>query len=143
MSRINAPTPYVWIIGRTRTDGPPDYDAVHKIQAATKSPRSRNGASPAAGDGKDRPNVDMKTPPKIQVDAMPADKFYAYAAELLKVNPPHITDQPMIAELKKVGFEPGKSFSLEQAAPAIRRLFRRAEEAQKLMAWKVRRWPLS
>jgi|ERR1700722_4272889 len=31
-AHISAPTPYVWIIGRTKTDGPPDYDAVHKIQ---------------------------------------------------------------------------------------------------------------
>jgi hypothetical protein len=38
------------------------------------------------------PTVDMKTPPKIQVDT--ADKFFAYAAELIKVNPPHITDEP-------------------------------------------------
>ena len=34
--RINAPTPYVWLIGRTKTDGPPDYDAVRKIQAGYK-----------------------------------------------------------------------------------------------------------
>jgi hypothetical protein len=34
------------------------------------------------------PNVDMKTPPKIQVDTMPADKYFAYAAELLKLQPP-------------------------------------------------------
>ena len=36
MTRISAPTPYVWIIGRTKTDGPPDYAAVHKIQAGFK-----------------------------------------------------------------------------------------------------------
>jgi hypothetical protein len=34
--RIEAPTPYVWIIGRVKTDGPADYDAVHKIQAGLK-----------------------------------------------------------------------------------------------------------
>jgi len=36
MTRIDAPTPIVWIIGRTKTDGPPDYDAVRKIQAGYK-----------------------------------------------------------------------------------------------------------
>jgi hypothetical protein len=36
IQRIEAPTPYVWIIGRTKTDGPPDYEAVRKIQAGYK-----------------------------------------------------------------------------------------------------------
>ena len=57
----------------------------------------------------------MKTPPKIQVDTMPADKYFAYAAELLKLHPPHITDQPIIAQLKRIGFEVGKSFDLDKA----------------------------
>jgi hypothetical protein len=35
--RIDAPTPYVWIIERTKTDGPQDYDADRKIQAGYKT----------------------------------------------------------------------------------------------------------
>jgi hypothetical protein len=44
---IDAPTPYVWIIGRIKTDGPSDYDAVHKLQAALKiTPLSQRGKAP-------------------------------------------------------------------------------------------------
>ena len=139
MSRISAPTPFVWIIGRTRTDGPSDYDAVHKIQAGYKvTPLSEWGKPAKPVEVKIDPSVDMKTPPKTQIDTMSADKFFAYAAELLKVNPPHITDQPIVAQLQKLGIEPGKSFDMAKVDPAIRNAMAGApEEAQKLMAWKV------
>jgi hypothetical protein len=139
MTQIPAPTPYVWIIGRTKTDGPADYDAVHKIQAGYKmTPLSQWGGEPTAPEVKIDPSVDMKTPPKIQVDTMPADKYFAYAAELLKLHPPHITDQPIIAQLKRIGFEVGKSFDLDKADPAVKKgLASAAEDAQKLMEWKV------
>jgi hypothetical protein len=136
---IEAPTPFVWIIGRTNTDGPQDYEAVHKIQAGYKvTPLSErvNPAKPV--EVKIDPTVDMKTPPKLQVDTMPAGKYFAYAAELLKINPPHITDEPIIAQLKKIGIEPGKSFDIEKLAPAIHNALARVpEEAQQLMAWKI------
>jgi hypothetical protein len=136
MTRIDAPTPIVWIIGRTKTDGPSDYDAVHKIQAGYKvTPLSQNYSPPKVTID---PSVDMKTPPKVQVDTMPADKYFAYAADLLKTIPPHITDQPIIAQLKKIGFEPGKSYELDKANPAIRKALESVpEDAQQLMAWKV------
>ncbi len=115
-TRIDAPTPYVWIIGRTKTDGPADYDAVHKIQAGYKiTPLSQWGKPPEAAEVKIDPAIDMKTPPKMQVDTMPAGKYFAYAAELLKLHPPHITDQPIIARMKRIGIEPGKSFDLGEA----------------------------
>src|SRR5450432_225296 len=79
-TRLAAPTPYLWVIGRTKTDGPADYDAVHKIQAGYKvTPLSRWGKPPEPVTVKIDPSVDMKTPPKIQVDTMPAAKYFAYA----------------------------------------------------------------
>ncbi|MBV9877087.1 MAG: DUF1254 domain-containing protein [Verrucomicrobia bacterium] len=138
--RIDAPTTYVWIIGRTKTDGPPDYDAVHKIQAGYKiTPLSQWGKTPEAVQVKIDPTIDMKTPPKIQVDTMPADKYFAYAAELLKVNPPHITDEPIIALMKRyLGIEAGKNFDFSQVDPAVKKALERVPRAaQDLMRWKV------
>ena len=139
MQQIKAPTPYVWIIGRTKTDGPPDYDAVHKIQAGYKvTPLSQWGKSAEPVTGKVDPSVDMKTPPKIQVDTMPADKYFAYAAELLKVNPPHITDEPIIARMKRIGIEPGKSFNFASLDPSVQKALAKVPaDAQALMKWKV------
>lgn len=139
MTRIDAPTPIVWIIGRTKTDGPADYDAVHKIQAGYKiTALSQWGEAPAPPKVTIDPSVDMKTPPKIQVDTMPAEKFFAYAAQLLKVIPPHITDQPIIAQLKKIGFELGKSYDVPKLSPAIRDALASApEDAKQLMTWKL------
>jgi hypothetical protein len=138
-TEIKAPTPYVWIIGRTKTDGPADYDAVHKIQAGYKiTPLSQWGKEPQPPEVKIDPSIDMKTPPKVQVDTMKAEQYFAYAAELLKLHPPHITDQPIIARLARIGFEPGKDFDLDKADPAVKKgLASVPEDAQKLMAWKV------
>jgi hypothetical protein len=138
-TRISSPTPYVWIIGRTQTNGPADYEAVHKIQAGYKiTPLSEWGKTPTPPKATIDPSVDMKTPPKVLVDTMPAGKFFAYAAELLKHEPPHLTDQPIIAQLKKIGIEPGKGFDLDKADPAVRAALASAlEDAQHLMAWKM------
>jgi hypothetical protein len=138
-TRIFAPTPYVWIIGRTKTDGPADYDAVHKIQAGFNiTPLSEWGKAPTPIEVTVDPNVDMKTPPKLQVDAMSAARYFAYAAEVLKLQPTHLTDQPIIAQMKRIGIEPGKSFDIGSLDPAVQKALESApEDAKKLMAWKV------
>ena len=138
-TRIAAPTSFVWIIGRTRTDGPGDYPAVNKVQAGYKvTPLSNWGKAPPTVAVKVDPTVDMKTPPKTQVDTMPAAEYFAYAAELLKLHPPHLTDQPIIAQMKRIGIEPGKSFDLVELDPAVQNALASAPaEAQALMKWKV------
>jgi hypothetical protein len=137
--RIEAPTPYVWVIGRTKTDGPADYDAVHKIQSGFKiTPLSEWGKAAKPITAKIDPGVDLKTPPKTQVDNMPADKYFANAAELLKLHPPHITDQPIVAQMRRIGIEPGKSFDAAKLDPTVKAAIEGAPAAaQKLMEWKL------
>ncbi|ANN71218.1 DUF1254 domain-containing protein [Bordetella bronchialis] len=138
-TRIDAPTPYVLVIGRTKTDGPEDYAAVHKIQAGYKiTPLSQWGGNGVVITGKVDPDVDMKTPPKTQVDTMPADKYFAYAAELMKLHPPHLTDQPIIARMKRIGIEAGKSLDAASLDPVARQAMAAAPEAaRQLMLWKL------
>src|ERR1700722_6521098 len=137
--RIDAPTPYVWVIGRTKTDGPADYAAVNELQAALKiTSLSKWGKSVEPAIGTVDPAIDMKTPPKITVDTMPAGKFFGYAAEILKLQPPHITDEPILALMKRIGIEPGKSFDIDKVDPAIKAGLETAPaDALRLMAWKT------
>jgi hypothetical protein len=73
----------------------------------------------------------MKTPPKVQVDTRSADKYFAYTAELMKRPPRHVTDQPIIARLKSIGFELGKSFDSEKAGPLVNKAQKVCERPRK------------
>ena len=139
VQRIDAPTPFVWIIGRTQTKGTQDYEAVHKVQAGyTITPLSQLGKAPQPVTATIDTTVDMKTAPMTQVNTMAAGAYFAYAAELLKVNPPHITDQPILARMRRIGIEPGECFELGKADPAVKcGLERAAPEALKAMQAKI------
>jgi hypothetical protein len=112
VERIDAPTPYVWIIGRTQTNGVKDYEAVHKVQDGFKITFLADwGKTPRTLQQKIDPSVDTKTEPLRQVSRMPALAYFKYGAELMKLNPPHLTDWSIIARLKRIGLEAGKSFN--------------------------------
>jgi hypothetical protein len=138
--RIDAPTAHVWIIGRTKTDGPSDYDAVHKIQDGYEiTLLSEWGKERKPAEVKIDPSIDMKTPPKTQVDTASAADYFAYAAELLKQHGPHVTDQPILARMKRIGIEPGKSFDLSKADAVVQKALATVpQDAQALMGWKVK-----
>ncbi len=127
VKRIDSPTGMVWIIGRTQTNGPADYKAVHKVQAGYKLTKlSEWGKIPSPVTVKIDPGVDMKTPPMIQVHRMAPGDFFAYAAEIMKINPPHSTDHDIVARLARIGIVPGKSFDFDEAEPAVKKALEKA-----------------
>jgi hypothetical protein len=140
VQRIDAPTPYAWVIGRTQTNGPDDYAKVHKIQDGYRvTPLKDWGKTPSVPKAVIDPNLDMKTPPLTVVNTMPASEFFRYGTELMKTNPPHATDWSLIARMKSIGLEPGKSFDASKLDPANKDAFAKgAAEGLKLMEEKVR-----
>lgn len=106
---IAAPTPYVWVIGRTQTNGPDDYPAVHKVQDGFH-------VTELGGKSDLEPDLDhdVDTEPLKIVNGMAALDYFGYAAELLRVNPPHATDFSILARLAHLGIEPGRPFDAER-----------------------------
>src|SRR4029077_20352223 len=63
VTRIDAPTPYVWIFARTQTNGPADYEAVHLVQNGYLiTPLPRWGLEPERVTVTIDPTIDMTTP---------------------------------------------------------------------------------
>ncbi|WP_179468765.1 DUF1254 domain-containing protein [Mycolicibacterium vinylchloridicum] len=110
---IHAPTPYVWIIGRTQTNGPSDYPAVHAVQDGyTLTPL----VPPTTSFVRDE-SYDVTTEPLRKVNEMAALDYLAYAADLLAVNPPHTTDFSILARLSGLGIEVDKPFDAQRFSP--------------------------
>ena len=120
IAKIEAPTPYIWIIGRTQTNGPADYEAVHQVQDGyLLTPLSRYPNPPAAPEYHPDPAVDMKTPPLNQVNNMSAKDYFTYGAQLMKLHPPHKTDWSQVARRRLAGLHLGETFNWDHLDPAV------------------------
>jgi hypothetical protein len=137
--RIDVPTPYVWVLGRTQTNGPDDYAAVHKVQDGfTITPLSQWGQEPQPVTATIDPTFDMTTRPVDQVNRMAAAAYFAYAVALMKLHPPHVTDWSILARMQRIGIDTGRSFDTETLDPAIKQALDQAvPAAQQAMHAKV------
>jgi len=119
VDRIDAPTPYVWIIGRTQTNGPSDYSTVNKIQDAFGlTPLSHWGGQTPSVTAAIDPDLDMTTAPLEQVNNMSAKDFFDYGLGVMKLHPPHVTDWSLIAQMRRLGLVAGARFA--DLDPAVR-----------------------
>lgn len=118
--RIDSPTNYVWILGRTAASGPQD-EAARALQRGYKATLLSywpNGGPPIPHPK--NPSVDFRTPPPKQVEAMSASAFFSLAAQLLVDNPPHVNDWPIMQRLRRAGWQIGAGYGspLDPAAEA-------------------------
>ena len=114
VKQINSDTNMVWIVGRTYSSGTPqDLEAVHAMQDQyTLTPLALFGKPHSAPEkGVVDPSIDMKTPPRDQIDKLDAATFFKRLALLMKSNPPTPEDAPMVATLTRLGVTGDFDFS--------------------------------
>ena len=119
VKKVQSPTNTVWIIGRTLTRGPADYDAVRAIQKQyTLTPLKAWGQKYSPSPGPVDPSVDMKTPPVKQVAKMTGATFFQTLARSLKADPPAAADAPAVKNFAALGIVPGRDFDPAKLTPA-------------------------
>jgi hypothetical protein len=130
---IHSPTAIGWMIGRTQTNGKPDYSAVHQFQTGfTATPLSQLGKNYQPPLGKINPDWDITTPPVVQVEKLDPAAFFSLFTELTKLNPPHANDYAILSRIRRLGIEPGKPFVFVSASPEVQQaLTEGSAEAQK------------
>ena len=111
---IEAPTPWVWVIGRTQTNGPADYPAVNAVQDGYSITPSQETEHTIDRD------QDTATEPLRLVSGMNAIEFFSYACEALTANPPHATDFSILARIATIGIAPGSPFDASTLDPEAR-----------------------
>jgi DNA sulfur modification protein DndE len=112
-TRIDAPTPLVWIIGRTEVRGPDDVAAVNALQRQYRL-RSLSGVPSPVDDTPCVPRTDpSQTPPAI-VDALSGPDFFKRLSALMAENPPPAADEPMLRKLAPIGVGPYASSTVDQ-----------------------------
>jgi len=119
VTRLDAPTNQVWLLGRTQTNGTTDYDNVHAFQHGMRLvPLSQfpgqdqsTGASAVSRQPPAGP-----TPPE-RVKAMSPVQFFTAFANAMKTNPPHADDAAIVKELARIGIIPGQDFDASKLTP--------------------------
>jgi hypothetical protein len=118
VTRYDAPTNIVWLLGRTQTNSASDYDNVHAFQKGMRmmplsqypNGEQKLGSALAFGTAGD------VTPPE-RVKRMEPVVFFAAFCRAMKANPPHETDAAMVSDLARIGIVPGQDFDAAKLTP--------------------------
>jgi len=121
LTKIQAPTSTIWIIGRSACYGPSDYANVNKLQAQLSlTPLSQWGKTYVPPtNGSVSSSIDMKTPAPQQIAATDAQTYFSRLAALMGKYGQPAADAPTVAELATLGIVPGKPFDITKVDPTV------------------------
>jgi hypothetical protein len=114
MELIQAPTNTVWLIARVQVNSPEDgATVVRKFQDGLKViPLSKFGKPYTPPKGKVNPAYQDLVPVKA-VRSLSIEQFFNELSQWMAHNPPLPFDKEILAEMKKIGFEVGKPWSMK------------------------------
>jgi hypothetical protein len=118
---LHCPTRFLFLIGRTQTNGNKDYGAVNAIQDRYKLTPLNAWGRPYTPPQSTPFNagIDTRTPPIEQVLKMDARIFFARLNHAMKDNPPDTADSPFLDKFASIGVAPGRGFDMDSFEPEI------------------------
>lgn len=127
--RIDSPTPFVWVIGRTLVDGEKDLPAVAAFQQQVKL----EIVPPAIDATPIKQRWSLGAPvtrsPVRQVDALDWKTYFTWAGKLLKDNPPPADEKALVAQFADAGLSVERGFEPDKLTPAALKGLERAYAA--------------
>jgi len=131
---VRSPTSTGWVLGHVQTNGPADYPAVNQFQSGLVT-QPLSTVSPAYGQsnrtfmpvtGNVNPNVNTQTPPADQIATMDAATFWGIFTDVVRNNPPHANDYPMLDRLRRIGLGGGQAPAYNRLDPAVQQALAQA-----------------
>jgi hypothetical protein len=108
LTLLRSPTRMVWLIGRTQTHGPSDYQLVHQLQDGL---HFQSLTDWLAGSERETPPwqaaLERPVAPLEQMRTMKTEIFFTRLAKLMTDNPPKAADAPLVLKLLRIGVAPG------------------------------------
>jgi len=117
VTKIQAPTNTVLIVGRAQQNGPTDLPAAAAFQDnVTVTPLSAWGTNytpPTTVPGNPNVNITYVRAPATfaEVANMTPDVFYGRMATVMGANPPSSADKPVVDQMARIGIIPGTPFN--------------------------------
>jgi hypothetical protein len=139
-TRIDAPTPLVWVIGRTLIDGVKDMPNVAALQQQYQVAIIPPVIDPVPV--KERWNIVLqpKMVPVKQVDTLDWKTYFHWAGQLMKDNPPPAVDSAFWKQFEAIGLTPEQGFDPDPLSPATKKGLERGYEAgRRILKMKARK----